>query len=117
MEEKTFVLTHRQNYIDILRNDIIYKAEELKLSYANSATRVIIEWLGYQIDNMNFIDNKDSGIDAWCITERGLDIFQIKTHDFTPEGYINLDKFDNEGVNDITRVKNLLVSYEIKGSV
>ena len=117
MNTSTTVLTHRQNYIDILRDEIIDKAEEEDLSYPNSSVRVLLEWLGYDITNLNFVDNKDSGIDVWCISEKGIDIFQVKTHEFTPQGFINTDLFDNSGVNDLTRAKNLLCSYELNDNI
>jgi hypothetical protein len=117
MKATDTILIHKQNYIDIIKNKIIENAEEHKLTYPNAAVRVCLKWLGYQLEDINFIDNKDSGIDAWYLTEGGINIFQIKTHELTSEGLINLARFDNSGVNDLTRAKNLLCSYNIKSNI
>jgi hypothetical protein len=107
-------LIHRQSYIDILRDKIIEKAEDEKLPFYAAATRILLSWLGYQLDSkdITFIDNKDSGIDAWYLTDAGIELFQVKTHDLTSEGLLCLDPFDNTGVNDLIRAKNLLHFYE-----
>ncbi len=114
MEELKNSLTHKQNFLDILRDDIINFAEENSLTLPNSAVRILLEWLGYDISELNFLDSKDSGIDAWNLTENGLDIYQVKTHDFsnTPFDQINTESFDNSGINDLSRAKNLLCSYK-----
>lgn len=117
MDDSNQKLSHKQNFTDILRDDIVNYAEENSLSVANSAARVLLEWLGYDIEDLNFLDNKDSGIDAWSITERGIDIYQVKTHDLTNQGQINTDSFDNSGVNDLTRAKTLLCSYDLDNNV
>src|SRR5271157_1683535 len=109
-QEKNVAAIHRQNYIDNLRNAIIEKAEDDNLAFHTAAPRVLLSWLGYQKEDkeLHFIDNKDSGIDAWKITEAGMELFQIKTHDLSPDELMCLDPFDNEGVNDLTRAKKLL---------
>ncbi len=112
----------RETLIDILRTEIIDKAEEEGLPFYSAAPRVLISWLGYQSedegveDRVTFIDAKDSGIDAWYLADSstspdtGIEIFQVKTHELTSDGLLCLDPFDNEGVNDLTRAKNLLLS-------
>ena len=118
-QEKGVDVIHRQNYIDDLRNAIIEKTEDEKLAFHTAATRVLLSWLGYQIEGKDliFIDNKDSGIDAWKLTDAGMELFQIKTHDLTSDELICLDPFDNEGVNDLTRAKKLLCFSEISKTV
>ena len=109
----------RETLIDILRTEIIDKAEEEGLPFYSAAPRVLISWLGYQSegeDRVTFIDAKDSGIDAWYLAdsstspETGIEIFQVKTHELTSDGLLCLDPFDNEGVNDLARAKSLLLS-------
>lgn len=108
---------HRQNFIDDLRNEIIEKAEDENKEFHTAATRVLLSWLGYEEKDITFIDSKDSGIDAWKITDTGLEIFQIKTHDLTHDELMCLDPFDNEGVNDLGRVKKLLCFSGINKTV
>jgi hypothetical protein len=117
-------LIHRQSYLDILRNKIIEKGEDEELSFNAAATRVLLSWLGYPIDSkdLTFIDNRDNGIDAWYLTDVSIELFQVKTHNLTSEDLLQLGSFDNEGVNDLARAKNLLcfdkssntVSHNIK---
>lgn len=110
---------HRKSYIDILRNKIIEKAEDEKLQFYAAATRVLLSWLRYQTDSKDFtfIDSKDSGIDAWYLIDAGIELFQVKTHDLTSEELLCLDPFDNTGVNDLIRVKNLLCFHDNSNSV
>jgi hypothetical protein len=110
---------HRQSYIEMLRNNIIEKAEDEKLPFYTAAPRVLLSWLEYQPDSkdITFIDNKDSGIDAWYLIDEGIELFQVKTHDLSPEGLLCLDPFDNTGVNDLIRAKNLLCFHESNDAV
>jgi hypothetical protein len=115
--EQTGIKHHRETLIDVLRNEIIETAEDEKRPFYTAATRVLLSWLGYPLQDITFIDSKDNGIDAWYPTDSStsdisIEIFQIKTHELTSEGLLCLDPFDNAGVNDLIRAKNLLCSNE-----
>ncbi len=109
---------HRENLIDILTEEIIENAEDNHYPFYTASTRVLLSWLGYEIDQVHFIDSRDNGIDAWYIADNnkasdiGIDIFQVKTHQLTSEGRLCLDPFSNEAVNDLMRAKNLLLFNE-----
>src|SRR5436309_7967944 len=101
--------THRQTLIDILNEEIRQKASVENIPLHTAATRVLIEWLGYDKDDVEFIDVHDRGIDAWLATDSGFDIFQIKTHEPDPNDLLNLSLFDAQGVRDLERAKNFLL--------
>lgn len=97
--------THRQSFIDILANDIRQKANDESLAFHTASTRVLLQWLGYNLEDVNFVDVQDRGIDAWQQTEAGIDIFQFKTHETTAIGVLDLSPFDGQGIRDLERAK------------
>ncbi|HEY0737191.1 MAG TPA: AIPR family protein [Herpetosiphonaceae bacterium] len=101
--------THRQALIDTLTEDIRQEATEQSLPFATAATRILLDWLGYDLDQLTFIDGRDRGIDAWLSTDSGFDIFQIKTHQLTPDGFLDLRAFDGQGVRDLEHAKTFLL--------
>jgi len=101
--------THRQNYLDVIFNEIIQCSEDQGLSTANAAVRILLEWLEYDEDDLTFIDGKDGGIDVWISTDDSLEIFQVKTHLPDQVGKFPTGKFDNAGVNDLRRAIELLM--------
>jgi hypothetical protein len=101
--------SHRQTFIDILADDIRTASSDQSFPFHTAATRVILQWLGYELDDVMFIDSQDRGVDAWLVTESGIDIFQIKTHDLDPNGLLNLSPFNGHGVRDLDRAKHLLL--------
>jgi hypothetical protein len=101
--------THRQSFIDILANDIRQTVNDESLSFHTAATRVLLEWLGYNLEDVNFIDGYDRGVDAWLTTESGIDIFQFKTHEPNTIGTPDLSLFNGEGIRDLERAKILLL--------
>src|SRR5713101_3640847 len=108
--------THRQTFIDSLAEAIRQKANDDSLAFHTAATRVLLRWLGYELDDENFIDARDRGIDAWLDTESGIDIFQVKTHEADGTGILNLSPFDGQGVHDLERAKIFLM-HERDGNV
>src|SRR5690348_1315377 len=103
--------THRQTFIDILLDDIRRKASDESLTIPASAARVITEWLGYEPEDLEFIDQRDRGIDAWIAAESGFDLFQVKTHedDGTIDWLPDLSAFDGSGVQDLNRARDFLL--------
>jgi len=101
--------SHRQAFIDILANDIKNWSNDEAIPFYTAATRVLLKWLGYELDDITFIDGRDRGIDAWSATETSIDIFQIKTHDFTNEDLLDLHNFDGNGIRDLQNAKLLLL--------
>ncbi|WP_298504958.1 AIPR family protein [uncultured Maribacter sp.] len=107
----------RNNYLNILKDEIVVLSDSESLSIPNSAVRILLEWIGYNLEDVEILDNKDSGIDAYSISDRGIDIYQVKTHELTIDGEINTSTFDNSGVNDLMRAKNILISKENKTKI
>lgn len=106
--------SHRQNYIDILASEILDKSDEHGLTIYNAAARVVLEWLGYDLETVTFIDSKDRGIDAWYATEKGIELFQVKTHNLSQNGFLELSTpFDATGVLDLGRGRDFLMYEEI----
>jgi len=54
----------------------------------------------------------DHGIDFWFPSDAGVDIYQCKSHELSPNDELDLFPFDNEGVVDLQRAKSLLLSQE-----
>ncbi len=79
------------------------------MSFHAAAAHVLVQWLGYELDDVNFVDDGERGIDAWLATESGIDIFQIKTHELGVAGDLNLSTFDGQGAHDLERAKNFLL--------
>jgi hypothetical protein len=101
--------THRELFIDILAEDIRQIASDETLPFSTAAVRVLLGWLGYDVDDITFIDGSDRGIDAWLTVDAGIEIFQVKTHDQTSDGLLQLGNFDGEGVSDLRRAKEFLL--------
>lgn len=104
--------THRQNVIDTLTETIRQRATDEGLSFAAASSRVLLEWLGYDGTEISFLDSRDRGVDAWFATESGIDIFQIKTHELNRDDVLDLSPFDGQGVRDLERAKNLLLTEQ-----
>jgi hypothetical protein len=103
--------THRQSFLDILSSEIWQKASADDLSFQNAASRILMQWLGYDIEEgVTFIDAKDRGIDAWVGSEVGLDIFQVKSHEPHDIGKLQLGLFDGKGISDLERAKLFIVN-------
>src|SRR5262245_54567802 len=100
---------HGQTFITILGEKIREKEIEESLSFGNAAVRILIQWLGYDPDDVIFIDGSDRGIDAWVANDTSIEIFQVKTHEPVIEGILELGKFDGQGVSDLARAKNFLL--------
>ncbi len=108
--------THRQAFIDRLADDIRDLASDKQMPFYSAAARVLLLWLGYDDDDVMFVDQRDHGIDAWIVGESSIDIFQIKTHDVDANGDLRLGVFDGQGIRDLERAKNFLL-YETGGAV
>jgi len=109
--------TQKKNYLKLLKEEIDDSAENESCSFANASVRVLLDWIGYDIEDVHFLDNKDSGIDAYYLTETGIDIYQVKTHDLKESGELNLDGFNNSGINDLRRAKNLLCVHKKRSKI
>ncbi len=101
--------THRQTLLDALTEGIQTRAGDDSMPFSTAATRVLLEWLGYELEDDAFIDGSDRGIDAWVATETGFDIFQVKTHQPDLTGSFYLTPFDGTGVRDLQRARTFLL--------
>ena len=102
--------THLRTFIYNLIEDIRQRASDESLSFHMAATHVLLQWLGYELDDLNFVDNGERGIDAWFATESDIDIFKIKTHELGVDADLDLiTPFDEQGVYDLERAKNFLL--------
>jgi hypothetical protein len=105
--------THKRNFLSELASAIKEETSERGLpNTGHGFNRVSAEWLGYDLDDNNFVDGAgDRGIDFWFQSDSGFDIFQCKSHELSENGDLgDLTPFDNEGVLDLGRVKLFLES-------
>lgn len=100
---------HLKNFIASLQKDV---NEALDSFIEHQAfVRVAAEWLGFTNleEDKNFVDGAgDRGVDFWFAAGVVFDIFQVKSHELTKSGDIQIDSFGVEGVKDLQRVVNLL---------
>lgn len=101
--------THLRTFIYNLTEDIRQRASDESLSFHAAAAHVLLQWLGYELDDVSIVDDGERGIDAWSATESGIDIFQIKIHELDASGDLDLSTFDGRGVHDLERAKNFLL--------
>ena len=101
--------THRQTFINNLTEDIRQRANDESLSFHAATVHILLQWLGYEPEDVYFVDDGERGIDAWLATDAGIDIFQIKTHELSAASDLDLSIFDGQGVHDLDRAKNFLL--------
>src|SRR5260221_4941382 len=101
--------THRRTFINNLTEDIRQRASDESLSFHAGTVHVLLQWLGYEPEDIYFVDDGERGIDAWLATEAGIDIFQINTHELSATGDLDLSTFDGQGVHDLEHAKNFLL--------
>jgi len=111
VSQSPFRSTYLERLIDEIRNASLNDGLN---SIATSATRVLMEWLGYDIEEVSFIDGIDRGVDAWIATDSGIELFQFKTHEFLDGDLPNLERFDSRGVADLSRALNFIHSEQVK---
>lgn len=102
--------THRQTFIDILAEEIRRKAAAESMSMPVAASRVVLSWLDYDLDDLTLIDSQDRGIDAWLATGEGFEIFQIKTHESDASNNLDLSPFNGKGIGDLARARDFFVA-------
>lgn len=105
-------LNYRQPFLEKLISDIGKTSNEESLSFGNASVRVVLDWLGYEIENISFIDQKDRGIDAWIKTDKGFDFFQVKVNEPRADSSLDLSNFNSQGVSDIARSKDFFFEEE-----
>jgi len=114
-------LMHKENLLDSLVADVRRHMDDGPMPSHQAFDRVAAEWLGYDLapDSEFFVDGaEDRGIDFWYASESGFDIFQVKSHELSPQGKLDLSAFDKEGVSDLHRVSVLLADEhaQLKGN-
>lgn len=99
--------SHKLNFIQMLTENVVDKTEET-IDEASAFVRVAADWMGYDIDEDNFLDGaKDRGIDFWQSSDKGFDFIQVKSHQIF-DGKIELKKMNGSGVSDLRRILELL---------
>jgi hypothetical protein len=102
--------THRQTFTNLLLETIRLRSSDESLTFASGSVRVILEWLGYENDDLTFIDSQDRGIDVWLDSDKGFDLFQVKTHEVNSISDLDVMKFDSSGVHDIQRALSFFLN-------
>lgn len=100
---------HRQTYLALLNDEIRAQSYSESIPFHRAATAVLLDWLGYDLDDVTFINTDDKGIDAWFTAESSIDIFQFKTHSNNHDEVMQLVEFDNEGVKDLNRARDFVL--------
>jgi hypothetical protein len=90
--------THRQTFIYNLTEDIRQRATDESLSFHTATAHVLLQWLGYEFDDLNFIDDGERGIDAWLTRESGIDVFRINNHELGVKGDLDLRAYPNNRI-------------------
>lgn len=105
MYNKAFEETFKRKFIE----EVLDMVNEYEFSLDQAFVRVGSSWLHYSLYDENFVDGAgDHGIDFWYSSGTGFDFFQVKSHILDNEKISDL-KFNNEGVNDLKRVKAYLI--------
>jgi hypothetical protein len=102
---------HSKNLIANLTSTLKELSDSSNLSLDKAFDRLAAEWLGYELPEQQFIDgSSDKGIDFWFQSDSGFDIYQAKSHELLADGELDTSPFDKEGVTDLQRAKNFLLS-------
>lgn len=109
-----------RNHLDTFSREILEQAEKEGSTTSLAAAKVIAGRFRYDVEeenDVNFTDGSgDRGIDFWHASDNALYIYQVKTHKFTDQGFINPNiKFNNEGITDLIRAKNFLLHEDEMG--
>ncbi len=100
---------HFENLISYLEDQLNSKIEELE-NESIAFTSLAAEWLGYDLPDENITDGtNDKGIDFWFATDSGFELYQVKSHELSDTGNLNLNTFNNEAVNDLIRAAEFLL--------
>lgn len=102
---------------EFIKDVMVYSQQEQK-TYDASFLHISAKWLGYDIPEDDYIDGAgDRGIDFWYASENSLELFQVKSHELDENYNIQNKKFDNDGVNDLRRIKAFLLDEEIPSNL
>lgn len=103
-----------QTKLDALVNEIKQVMDDEDLRFPYAAQRVIAQRLGYDVDEVKFVDGPgDRGIDFWYASADEIDIYQVKTHELSQTGDINVrTSFNNTGITSLMRAYHFLTSEE-----
>ena len=102
---------HESNFRQALAEDLRRVCDLHGAPLDRAFNRVAAKWLGYDLDTEHFVDGAgDNGLDFWFQTDMGFDLFQAKTHEWDESGELDWSRFDGEGVSDLSRLKNFLLS-------
>lgn len=98
---------HFLNYTQLFAKNVKDLADQ-NGDESNSFVRVSAKWLGYELDDDQFIDGQgDKGLDFWFSSNDVFDLFQVKSHEQVQNELI-LEPFGRDGVGDIKRILELL---------
>lgn len=98
---------HFVNYTQLFAKNVKDLADQIG-DESNSFVRTSAKWLGYELDDEQFIDGQgDKGLDFWFSSNDVFDLFQVKSHDQV-DSELNLEPFGRDGVADIKRIIELL---------
>ena len=105
----------RANFENALAELLRTRQIEKGLPLSAAFNRVAAEWLGYELEEYNFVDGAgDHGVDFWFSHPAGFDVVQTKVRELNKNGAIVRGRFDVSGVNDLRRVRAFLL--EDKGA-
>ncbi len=62
-------LFHSEILVDTLNEEIKTEAADENIQFYAAAARVLISWLDYELSQVEFIDSKDNGVDAWSVLD------------------------------------------------
>ena len=98
---------HCANFLAMLEEAVASAVNEGDTE-SRAFTRVAAEWLGYDLEEQLTDGANDRGVDFWCETDSGYELFQVKSKELSKEGKISLSAFDKGGVDDLRRMVEFL---------
>ena len=100
-------------FANFLSSKIIELSEQREIAKDDAWPMVAADILGYDIDEIDFLTNRDQGIDFYVIGNSIYEIFQAKMHDLgefdEPQHHI---AYDEKGITDSKRAMRFLLESD-----
>ena len=106
--EENILLTQRENFLNVLKKDLLQQMENESVSYDMAFNLVALRYLEYDPDEGVMTDGAgDCGVDYVFIGEEEASIFQFKSHDYTEAFNPDFNIAPND-LGDLRRIKEIL---------
>lgn len=80
------------------------------LDHPHAWSRVVGHMLGYDPEQLNFVDGNDGGVDFYANSGSIYEVYQCKMHNMDDAGALDIDTpYDIEGIQDLQRAFGILL--------